>query len=1350
MTIVLLNQCPSQQHVARGQIEQDQIAEPREPEARRSTRCNITCVDLLIVCQTRNALSSIEETLQDQKVDPTPTAYFAASLALLKQATAAGQQNGADTIAAAAIYLLDIVTSHVPAGLLRSQFSSILGLLIAYAAPSETNAPLLRSTIGCLESLLLAQDSQAWALPQSQPGPRQAIPALLTLALDQRPKVRKRAQEALTAILKSPPPGPALDHPAAEMCAVAAQNNLKNAVEAVHQAKRQKGRPDSSHEPAVIHALQLTKIIATASGGWPSKKIEPLCELLLSLSKSRNDYLVTSAFEVFEVIFEGMEDEIASSKLPRLLDAIVELKPAQNDSQLLPPWIAIVSRGYGTAAQVETEDTFAKLPELSDLIAVYLVSTSANIRVSASECLISFFANCIPESVISEPSVYDEKILEQLASRALGLLSVKYQTAWVEVFKAIAALFDALRWRGDPFLLSLVKAIGELRSNGGFQGKNEADEVLGRAIRNIGPAAVLSVLPHNLTNPQKGQPGRAWLLPLLRDHVSNTTIAHFKSDLIPLSETMFQRVLNHGTAEKTMDIKVFETVVHQIWATFPGYCDLPLDMITSIDQSFAELISNLLYQQSDLRVDLCRGLQNLVESNQALLASDLPDEVLTLERRLSRADAKANLTHLAGFANNLLAVLFNVYSQTLPQSRAYILQCINAYLSITPESDLTATFDRVAKMLEAELPNADAPPPPKQSQQPPANRMPPTSHTLLDLIIALSVHLPRSTFGALFNLASRILTNPSLLRTDPQLIKKAYKLIPRLATSVTGAEALRARNAELRQLIHATSDTTPVPARRDRLLAINTIITHLPSTDLHFFTSVMSELVLACKEANERARLAGFEVLLAAAEKIISEGENGAMIRNSLAPNMPDDTPDVAATVEEVFSMVSAGLAGVAPHVVAASVTALSRLLYEYHAKLDSAVRDDMLDTVLLFIDSNSREIVRAVLGFVKVVVIVVPKPTLEANNRIQGILKGCMVWSKENKGRLRQKVRGILERVLRRWDAALIEQWIDDDEGRKMVKNVRKRKERAKRKKTADGTTADSDDDDDGDTQRTGKQYDNEYDKALYGDSDSDSLIDGGGDSSDEEMSGVSLKQTTNNKSSSRKSNQQRQQYIRADNDDSDDEPLDLLDPRSLSAITSRKLGRLSSDLSQRRSKARTNEDGKLIFGDDNDNDTDMNGAAEGADSASGGGGVDAYLTAVSGPDAVRRGQKGKLKVKSAQRSTGKGGGGGGDEMELVEEDARAVGGMVKRQQQQQQQHQRVGSGGSVGGRKGGDPKHARRGLGVEKTRGDGFGGGGGGGGFRGGRGGMGRGRGAGGGGGGRHGRKVSFGGGRGRGGRR
>ncbi|ETI20117.1 hypothetical protein G647_08151 [Cladophialophora carrionii CBS 160.54] len=1228
-------------------------------------------------------LSSIEETLTEQRTKFTPTAYFAALLALLKQSASGGPDND---VVASTIYLLDLVTSHVPANLLRSQFNTIASLLAPFLNASGSNAPLLRSAIGCLESLLVAQDSAAWNLPQTQTSPRQAIPVLLTLAIDSRPKIRKRAQEALTSVLQNPPPGPALDHPAAELCAVAAQNNLNNAVDVAHQARRQRGRPDDSHEPAVIHALQLTKAVAVASGGWPSKKIESLCELLLSISRSRNDYLVMSAFEVFEVIFEGMQDEVSSSKLPRLLEAIVDLKPAQNDSQLVPSWIAILSRGYGAAAVVEPEETFGKLPELFDLVAPYLTSPPHNIRVSASECLISFFANCIPDTVISDPSVYDEKLLEQISKKALDLLSVKYQPAWMEVFNTLSALFDALRWRGDPFLLPLVRAMGELRGNEGFQGKKEADEVLGHAIRNLGPGAVLSVLPHNLIKPQPDQPGRAWLLPLLRDYVSNTSLGHFRSDLVPLSEAMYQRVINHGNVEKTMNIKVFETVVQQVWATLPGYCDLPLDLQTAFDQPFAEMISNLLYKQTDLRVDLCRGLQNLVESNQALLASDLPDEVLQLERRLSRSDAEKNIQHLARFASNLLAVLFNVYSQTLPQSRACILQCINSQLGITPEKDLVDTFERVSTMLQDALPKADQPPPKKEQNPASASKLPPTSHTLLDLVIALSVHLPRSTFASLFAICAGIITNPTILKSDPQLIKKAYKLIPRLSTSSTGMEALKDRNKELQELMLRTSEMTPVPARRDRILAIETIVSYLPPTDLHFIPSILSEVVLACKDSNEKARTAGFDLLIAVTNKI-SDPSNppDTRIRNHLVPHMPDDSPDAPATLEEVFTMVSAGLAGVAPHMVAASIIALSRLFFEYHSRLTDKTKEDLVDTVSMFLQSNNREIVRAVLGFVKVMVVVLPGQML--GPRMPNIMPGLMVWSKENKGRLRVKVKGIVDRCLRRFDAAKVESWVGGED-RKMVVNIRKRRERARKKRKA-GEEPEEDD------ETPTKRYDNEFDEAVYGSEDDESEIEGSDDGADDDdddddddaMTGVSIKKHND------RGKRRNDQYIRQEADE--DEPLDLLDPRSMASITTKKLGRLrDSDINPRKTKAQINEDGKLVFGGKPNegvaNDTVMAGGDQQDNS------INAYLDAVSGADAVRRGQKGRLKVKSGMQKKTKREGRERekDEMELDVEEARQVARQIM-----QGSASASASLKSPGGKTDAN-KQQRRGLGMEKRR--------------------------------------------------
>ncbi|KAL8949200.1 MAG: hypothetical protein Q9222_004677 [Ikaeria aurantiellina] len=635
--------------------------------------------------ETAIVLSAVEDILKQQKHDQTPTAYFVVLLALLGQSIVPSDGIVNKELASSVVYLLDLVTSHVPAALLRAKFSPILTSLAPALTSQDADAPLVRSSIGCLESLLAAQDAAAWALPQAQISPRRATAGLLTLASDHRPKIRKRSQDAISHVLKHPPPTPSLDHPAADMCAEAALKSLGDALTASSSRRKASKHDQEQYQPALLHALQLVKIIASASGGWPSKRIEPLCEVLMGISRSNNERLATGALEVFEAIFAGMADEFSSSKLPRLMEAVSELKPSQNDSQLLPSWMAVISRGYDVSAQISPEETFHKLPELFRMVSEFLSSASHDIRVSASECLVSFLVNCVPKGAIMEPSVFDEKTLEKLAHVAENLLNVKFQAAWMEVFHVQAAFLKTLRWKAFPLALNIVSNIGELRATESFNGQKEADAVLGQAIESMGPSAFLKMLPLNLSVSRREHPGRAWLLPLLRDNIRNTDLAHFRSEFVPLSESMYQRVIQDGESKRTVETKIFETVVHQAWALFPGYCNTPLDICTAFDQAFAELLSNLLYSQPELRPDICRGLQLLIESNQAILAVETAGEEIRWRYQITKPDAQSNLEHLASYAGNLLAVLFNVYSQTLPQYRGYILQCINEYLSIIKE-----------------------------------------------------------------------------------------------------------------------------------------------------------------------------------------------------------------------------------------------------------------------------------------------------------------------------------------------------------------------------------------------------------------------------------------------------------------------------------------------------------------------------------------------------------------------------------------------------------------------------------------------------------------------------------------
>ena len=84
--------------------------------------------------------------------------------------------------------------------------------------------------------------------------------------------------------------------------------------------------------------------------------------------------------------------------------------------------------------------------------------------------------------------------------------------------------------------------------------------------------------------------------------------------------------------------------------------------------------------------------------------------------------------------------------------------------------------------------------------------------------------------------------------------------------------------------------------------------------------------MIGTKEANEKAREAAYDLLISMGKKM----QGGGAIRNSLIDGMDEDREDAIASIGEYFLMVSAGLAGSSQHMISATITALSRMLYEF------------------------------------------------------------------------------------------------------------------------------------------------------------------------------------------------------------------------------------------------------------------------------------------------------------------------------------------------------------------------------------------------------------------------------------
>jgi ribosomal RNA-processing protein 12 len=253
----------------------------------------------------------------------------------------------------------------------------------------------------------------------------------------------------------------------------------------------------------------------------------------------------------------------------------------------------------------------------------------------------------------------------------------------------------------------------------------------------------------------------------------------------------------------------------------------------------------------------------------------------------------------------------------------------------------------------------------------------------------------------------------------------------------------------------------------------------------------------------------------------------------------------------------------------------------------------ELFSTLLVFLQSANREIVKAVLGYVKLVVHALPVAFLRP--RLGALVPALLRWSHPGKNAFKTSVRHTLERVVRRfgWDDVYAAA-ADDEAGRKVLLNVRKRKERAKKKRAAGA--AQEEDEDEPPRDRAAPAGD-AFEDVLYG---SESEL---GDSDDEDGGDAPPA----------KARPAHGARLRAD----DDDPTDLL-AGAARALATRGERRRSpgADAARFRTDA---ESGRMVI--DGSDASDAEGGA--AEDVAGG----AYAEALTGADGFARGPDGRVK---------------------------------------------------------------------------------------------------------------------------
>ncbi|KAL6079675.1 pre-rRNA processing protein, variant 2 [Balamuthia mandrillaris] len=997
----------------------------------------------------------------------------------------------------------------------------------------------------CLEKLLAAQEKAAW---KQGPTIMEPFKLMLGLCLDERPKVRQAAQQAITALFAS-----------SSSSSSGTKGHLgKQAYNATHHfclSFLQQASNDASAAAMkksgqlMLYGLGLLKSLLPY---LPSSSVQPLSVALLELF-SMGPIPRSHAMQCLAHLFQGSNDDnLSAAHVAQLLNGIAETQPNAHDVEPTLLHINLLKNGLLKLQRLDEVLCANFLPCSVKYLVNNLLSDNVEVLKKTSIALKELLRSCVTESMIERgttaaleersggaSAVSSSSLRSIIESLVVGMEATIQNSQWKYLLPVLPSLFGKMKPENSILAFPLLRGAAtiyytaetsESDDAGQQQLNSELQSSLGAAVAAIGPAAFLQILPLNLDQSSAEEQPNAWLLPILKEYTKHAQLSFFISDILPLTNSMKERAVAAHQKGMSRNAKEAEVIYMQLWDLFPSFCILPTDIPESF-KKIAKTLGEGLTNEAQLRSVICTGLQTLINNFRALeehipyasssalscktsSTNDKENSFLS-QTKLSSDDAQAALQAIAGFSRNFLPTLFNLFgSEITPELRTSVGDTIHAFLVITPKPMVNTFFKNVIqKLLESG----------KQQKESEATSAAALKRRILltEMAIKFVPHLNEDSLNLLWRI-----TKTQLEEKDAKLHKKCYKVTESMCKN--HPSWVLSHVEELKTVLSRDIATCESAAKKLRLRCMQHIIRHLPDylTPIAvsdegqqrkqaetFIASLLGEVLMCIKEANAKTRNAAFDLLVEMAGKMCvayepedpfavtltaavknhdiemaqklaadpssseamnAEGESdlshskhlAEMIRNGLQPKL---VPMPRLNATPFLKMVVAGLAGSTTHMMSASLTALSRLIFNFKDELEAAFVSDLVGSVVLLLSLRSREIIKAALGFLKVSVSAVPSSLLEPH--LTSLIPGMMTWSGDAKNRFRSKVKILLERLIRRFGVEKVSSLVPEQH-RKLFTSVRKdmdQKKKTKKKNEEEEEEEEDDDDEEQDEENEG-----------------------------------------------------------------------------------------------------------------------------------------------------------------------------------------------------------------------------------------------------------------------------------------
>lgn len=848
--------------------------------------------------------------------------------------------------------------------------------------------------------------------------------SLIKFSVDKRPKVRRSAQDCLEKVFKSFRSSSVVKEASKLVFSL-----FKNYMPVALTLSESRIFDESKEETLsklehleVIHMLNLLKVTVPYLSVKISSKVLPE---LVKLLRSDFSVLTRQIFQNIEAFFVSSSDEVIGPQQENIIDSLsgylslgqknpvdtvlsaaTLLRTILNKLQAggSSSWTSNGHKIFGSTAGLLTDEATAS--QASDIMKELI-----NHYIDPKEVVINESQSLDDSSQESEEANMIKStcaVLENILNSCDGIPNE-------HLLGVISVLFKKLGDISHIFMKNIVLKLADLMNDAGRDkpDTNHLQNCMGSAVVAIGPEKMLMLLPISI-DPDNFTCSNIWLVPILKDHVVGASLGYYMEHIVPLAKSFKQA---GQKVRKSVIGQDLQAHAHGLWGLLPAFCRYPVDTHKKFG-ALAELMITSLKKYSFMHQNIAVALQVLVNQNRSVMLSKsdggasndnaVKDSVLECQNvaTYSKKTATKNIKALTSCSSKLLHALADLFVDSQSGKPSYIKDAIACLASISNSSVTQKVFMSLLKRFrfvtgegEFQQPKSDGDELIEEEARS-LNVQEKDVHRCVTMELASSLVVGAKTdfIDLIYNFVVFIFQ-----ATDVTGHCEAYHTLSRILQE--HAWFCSSRFVELIDLLLGLKSPDDVATLKNRFACFHILIVHaLEMTSEEKNTKaflMLNEIILILKDAREEARKVAYDTLL-----FISSS-----LRNSSCATSRE-------AYQRLISMITGYLSGSSPYITSGAVSALSVLVYndtEICLKVP-----DLVPSLLSLLQNKALEVIKAVLGFTKVLVSCLQAKDLQ--NFLSDIIIGVLPWSSVSRNHFRSKVTVILEIMIRKCGSSAVE----------------------------------------------------------------------------------------------------------------------------------------------------------------------------------------------------------------------------------------------------------------------------------------------------------------------------------------